>query len=154
MSTHLSKDKDLSAVFNGFGILVPGPKLTAGRQNISAFAFPEDGSHVFVQQDLEKRLHGFCIRFFQISARVLVKGNEVDLGPDRGEQSDQLSGMAGRIIYAFDQNIFKRYFVSGLHGEMSTGSQKIFQRIGIVDRHQVRSGLVIRGIEGNCQVHG
>ncbi len=70
-------------------------------------AFPDDGGEMIVYQDTPKvvdLLHG---RGGHIQTREGVERNQVDLGPDAGEQSDQSDGILIAVIYTFDENVLK-----------------------------------------------
>ena len=101
------------------GCLMTHAELSAGSLDVLAFALAEDGSDVFIPEDFFKRENGFR-RGGGIGRLVLpgnlrrVVGNKIELGALRPQrlmdEPGQFAGVFRRIVYATQQQVFKRGF--------------------------------------------
>lgn len=118
-------------------------KLTTGAIDPSSPAVSSGDLYACLFEVLGKSFDGICRGGCELEPGTRVPGNEVDDNMQRTAVGDELSCCFPRIIDPGEQDIFEGdpsagRFLIGLHGSL-----EFFDRIGIVDRHEGASQLVI-----------
>ena len=82
-----------------------------------------------------------------------VEGYQVDFGPHGLQDPCQAFGVFWPVIDACDQDVFKGDHAPRRERKPEARREELLNGIGAIDRHQLVSGLVVRSVERNGQVH-
>src|SRR5215471_8350332 len=106
-----------------------------------------------LQQIVLKLLYGRLARTAIRHPRDFIKGEQVDLAPQAVHELDQAPGICQSIVHVTQQDILKGDALP--HGEWKgpTGREQGGDGIGLVNRHDLCTHSVCRGIERYRQVH-
>lgn len=128
-------------------------QLAAGTEGFDTFGVSSKRQSPGRHENLLKLVHCFSVRGPIVDAVARIERDEVHACRQAAEVVGELSGVVGLVVEAGDENVLDEDVAACPDRVVGDGDSELVHRVCLIDGHDLRSDVVVGGIERDSEAH-